>query len=54
MGCLMHVWSKKLQNLKDSLNIWNKDGFGNIHYLVKTSLENLGLVQDQISRDGLF
>ena len=37
IGCPMFVLSKKLQNLKVRLKIWNKDVFGNIHDLVKNS-----------------
>jgi len=48
----MFVLSKKLQNLKARLKIWNKEVFGNIHDLVKTCETNLQTIQNEIQNTG--
>ncbi|KEH22090.1 hypothetical protein MTR_7g032505 [Medicago truncatula] len=52
IGCPMFVLSKKLQTLEIRLKCWNKEVFGNIHDLVKTTEASLQTVQAQIQTLG--
>lgn len=51
-GCPMFVLSEKLKILKNNSNIWNKETFGNVHYLVSDVEDELHLVQAKIQFDG--
>lgn len=48
----MYVLSKKLQIIKASLKQWNKDIFGEIHDLVKSSMFTLEEIQEKIGVQG--
>jgi hypothetical protein len=52
IGCPMYILTKKLQNLKHKLKIWNKETFGNVHDYVKNAESNLSNIQLQIQTDG--
>jgi len=52
IGCPMFILTKKLQNLKAKLKVWNKQTFGNVHEYVKTAESNLAHIQAQIYTTG--
>ncbi|CAI8583317.1 unnamed protein product [Vicia faba] len=52
VGCPMHVLTKKLQLLINSLKSRNWDIFGNTHVIVKNSSNNLAKIEDKIFLDG--
>ncbi|XP_058783218.1 uncharacterized protein LOC131657884 [Vicia villosa] len=52
VGCPMFILAKKLKLLKTSLKAWNKDVFGNIHFLVLEATDDLSSIQGQINLEG--
>lgn len=52
VSCPMFILAQKLRNLKQELKNWNKEGFGDVHQMVKEAQANLDLVQAQLSADG--
>lgn len=58
VGCPMVILSKKLQALKLKLKVWNKSIFGDVNLNVKSAMQKLDSVQQQIDvhnhSDALF
>jgi len=52
IGCPMFVLSSKLKTLKDTLKVWNKNCFGNVHNFVKQAEQDLQTVQELIQVSG--
>ncbi|GAU41845.1 hypothetical protein TSUD_177560 [Trifolium subterraneum] len=52
VGCPMYILSQKLKTLKEKLNAWNKENFGNVHDYVFNAKQNLHQIQDKIQLHG--
>jgi exonuclease III len=52
IGCPMFVLSKKLKILKDTLKVWNKDVFGNVHDHLKLAEDKVNSIQADINSNG--
>lgn len=48
----MFILIQKLKVLKEKLNAWNKDSFGNVNVLVREAEEKLKNIQDNINSLG--
>ncbi|MCI07075.1 RNA-directed DNA polymerase (Reverse transcriptase), partial [Trifolium medium] len=52
IGCLMFVLNQKLKKLKETLKLWNKEVFGNIHSNVKLATAKVDSIQHDIDSLG--
>ncbi|PNX60507.1 hypothetical protein L195_g051967 [Trifolium pratense] len=52
VGCPVYVLTQKLKFLKESLKIWNKNTFGNVHSNVKIASQKLDDIQHVLDSIG--